>query len=130
MCEVNRANYLDYFNQEIIYVVWEWNWLFPHCYHRCYTYNRVIDNFNLRFMSWLQNITYMTTSGDLYARFLCFKTDSHIHGTFNFFGHISVVCVYRFAHSLRFCYLKFDKEAISDSSRSKMHGFGGEVLIF
>ncbi len=113
--KVNRANYLDYFNHEINYVVWEWNWLFSHFYHRCYTFDRVIDNFDLRFMSWLQNITYMTTSGDLYARFLC---------------HISVVCADRFVYSLRVCYLKFDKETISDGSRSEMHGFSEKVLIF
>ena len=40
------------------------------------------------------------------------------HGTFSYNAHISVV-VDRFERSLRFCYLEFDMEAISDICRSE-----------
>ena len=35
----------------------------------------------------------------------------------------------RFGRSLQFCYLEFDKEAISDGCRSENPGIGGGFLI-
>ncbi len=46
------------------------------------------------------------------------------------FSAISLLFVIRFGRSLRFCHLKFDKEAIYNGCRNKNLGFGGWVLNF
>ncbi len=70
----------------------------------------------------------------LEAQLLCDYIDvtdlfpnSLTHGTFSFFGQISVV-MDRFGHSLRFSHLELDKEAILMVAGVNITGIGGCFL--